>query len=396
MLKSLPVIVYHHVNSLGEDITELEFDAHMSYFSSQGYRTIFLKDWIRGNITPDSKTIALTFDDGFLDNWVYAYPILKKYGLKATIFVSTARALNSEPPRLNLDDLWEGRCTRQELPPIVSDWEANRRCVLREEGSDDFLNWKEMREMEASGHIDIQSHSHFHRDFFVSNQIVDFNRNAYFGVGWATDGDTRYGIPIYPRKSAMMARRYFDDPGLRDHLAERVGGANYSNDVSKAKYMSELLKVVSDYKNLNRLDDYFESKQEQENRILSELSLSKKLIEEQLEKSCDLICWPWGEYSDLSISLAIQAGYKGSVTFTPGVNLTGTKAGIWQIKRFSPARNIEDYQRSLSAFSSPARAMFLGWKTKAKSTMTKIISRAREGQLKSAVRRKLFGLLTQS
>ena len=84
-MKSLPVIVYHHVNNLGEDITEEQFEAQMRYFAEVGYRTVFLKEWIRHKIIPDGKMVAITFDDGYLDNWIYAYPILKKYGLKVDI-----------------------------------------------------------------------------------------------------------------------------------------------------------------------------------------------------------------------------------------------------------------------------------------------------------------------
>ena len=34
------------------------------------------------------KDIVLTFDDGYLDNWVFAYPLLEKYNLRGTIFVN--------------------------------------------------------------------------------------------------------------------------------------------------------------------------------------------------------------------------------------------------------------------------------------------------------------------
>ncbi|WP_370590994.1 MULTISPECIES: polysaccharide deacetylase family protein [Thermoanaerobacter] len=35
-----------------------------------------------------SKPIVITFDDGYLSNYTYAYPILKKLGMKATIYYS--------------------------------------------------------------------------------------------------------------------------------------------------------------------------------------------------------------------------------------------------------------------------------------------------------------------
>jgi peptidoglycan/xylan/chitin deacetylase (PgdA/CDA1 family) len=390
---SLPVLVYHHINNLGEDITEDQFEAQMHYLATQGYRTVFLKDWIRGAITPDGTTVALTFDDGCLDNWVYAYPIIKKYGLKATFFVSSARPRDDLLRRSNLEDVWSGRCGKEDVPEITPGWEANRKCVLHKEGSADFLTWKEMEELEASGYIDIQSHSHYHRDFFISNQIVDFNQNTYFGVGWATDGDTRYGIPIYPRKSAMMARRYFDDPGLRDFMAQAVGGSEYFARRSKREYMGDLLKYVTNYKKHHKLRDRFETKEEQEDRILSELLLSKRTIQDRLRKTCDLICWPWGEYSNLSIQLARQAGYRGAVSFSPGVNLQGTEAGIWHIKRFPPPRNLEDFARAVSRFSSSKRSQLFRLQHFIRSKTTKIDRRARQGEIIATMRRKLVGLL---
>lgn len=388
-MKSLPVIVYHHVNNLGEDITEEQFEAQMKYLAEQGYRTIFLKEWVEGKINPDGKTVAITFDDGYLDNWVYAYPILKKYGVKATIFVPTVRPLENSLHRPNLEDLWVGNCKREDLPQIVSDWEANRRCVLREEGSPDFLGWEEMRKMEASGLIDIQSHSHYHRDFFVLNEIVDFNQNKYFGVGWATDGDTRYGIPIYPRKSAMMAIRYFDDPGLRDFMAEKVGGATYFKNRSKREYMKELKGLVQEYQNKHEYNGHFETEAEQRARIFEELILSKRIIEEKLEKKCDLICWPWGEYSDLSIQLAREAGYCGAVGFAPGANLQRTESGIWHINRFPPPRNLEDFIHAVSGYSSLIRSPLLRWKALSKAAVKKVHRLRIDGQLKATIKRKL-------
>lgn len=360
----------------------------MRFLAEQGYRTIFLREWIKGKIKADGKTLAITFDDGYLDNWVYAYPILKKYGVKATIFVPTVRPLDGSLRRPNLDDVWNGNCRREDLPQIVSNWEANRRCVLREEGSPDFLTWEEMRKMENSGLIDIQSHSHYHRDFFVSNQIVDFNQNKYFGLGWATNGDTRYGIPIYPRKSAMMGRRFFDDPSLRDFLAEKVGGAEYFKNKSKKEYMKELTIFVQYYKNKYGLKGHFESKEEQRERILRELILSKRIIEEKLNKSCDLICWPWGEYSTLSLELAKLAGFKGSVAFSPGLNLSLFRP--YAVRRVHPGKTLQGFVETIRIFERYLPTMRFLIDIKIKKTLNKLKLRYREGDLRRAVTRKIL------
>jgi hypothetical protein len=44
------------------------------------------------------KSIVITFDDGYLDNWVYAHPILQKYGMHAVVFVVTGWMRRSDPP----------------------------------------------------------------------------------------------------------------------------------------------------------------------------------------------------------------------------------------------------------------------------------------------------------
>ena len=390
LLFSLPVIVYHHVNDLGEDITEKEFEEQMSFISDSGYQSVFIKDWIAGNIFPDGKKVALTFDDGFLDNWVYAFPILKKYGIKATIFVSTVRPLEDLEKRINLEDVWSGKSSHNDLPQIIPDWEANYNCVLKETGSPDFLTWTEMRVMEKSGIIDIQSHSHFHRDFYISDQIVDFNQNIYHRGGWATDGDIRLGIPLYPRKSAMMARRYFDDKGLRDYLSNYVTNSSILNSMNKKKIFTELMNVVKMYKNKNPINDYFETKNEQFSRIKTELIQSKKLIEENLAKKCTIICWPWGEYSALSLDIAKSIGFRGGVSFVPGLNIYGSRKGRWEVRRFPPSRDINKFAKELKYNSLSLSASYFKIINLAKINQKKFLNRFHNGKLINSLKRKLY------
>lgn len=70
------------------------FDEQMSYLRREGYSTISLDDFVafqRGAKTLPAKPIILTFDDGFVSNYLYAFPILKKYGMTATIFMTVNR-----------------------------------------------------------------------------------------------------------------------------------------------------------------------------------------------------------------------------------------------------------------------------------------------------------------
>lgn len=393
-MRSLPVLVYHHVNNLGEGVEERQFEGQMKYLVDEGFRAVFLKDWVAGATANGPKDVAITFDDAYLDNWVFAFPILKKHGLRATLFAPTARILDELPQRANLEDVWSGACSREELPALTPNLEANRRTVLRDEGTEDFVTWAEMRQMEAAGVMDVQSHSHFHRDFFCSSEICDFNQNQEWGIGWATDGDVRYGIPLYPRQSAMRARRYFDDQGLRDHMAEVVGGPDFFRGRPRRIAMNELMAQVSLYRARHAPRGRFETLEEQRERVAGELSRSKQILEEKLEKECSLVAWPWGQYSALSLSIARQLGYRGAVTFSKGANLPGRAP--FHIRRLPPARTLDAFALEIASASNPIRAIAARVADQALSRAAKVGERLRQGELIASVRRKVSSLATHA
>ena len=91
----IPVLLYHHVGD-GRDMPKLtvspaEFDRQVGALDSHGFRAIPLDDllaYMRGEAVklPD-KPVVITFDDGYTDNYTNAFPILKKYGFDAAIFM---------------------------------------------------------------------------------------------------------------------------------------------------------------------------------------------------------------------------------------------------------------------------------------------------------------------
>lgn len=89
---SLPILYYHAIDDAIEGIEELfvspsEFEKQMSFLKQNNYTVITFDDL--GNLKNIKKPVIITFDDGYEDNYTYAYPILKKYNFKATIFLVT-------------------------------------------------------------------------------------------------------------------------------------------------------------------------------------------------------------------------------------------------------------------------------------------------------------------
>ncbi len=75
----------------GMVVTQKVFDAHMR-FLSESYQTITIAELHEhlNSDTPPSRPLAVvTFDDGWLDNYQYAWPILQRYQVPATIFIAT-------------------------------------------------------------------------------------------------------------------------------------------------------------------------------------------------------------------------------------------------------------------------------------------------------------------
>jgi peptidoglycan/xylan/chitin deacetylase (PgdA/CDA1 family) len=90
----VPILMYHSIDdsSDGACVRPQRFEAQMVYLRKAGYQTVDL-DAVYGYLTRGielpAKPIVITFDDGYRDNLVNAYPTLKKYGMCATIFLPT-------------------------------------------------------------------------------------------------------------------------------------------------------------------------------------------------------------------------------------------------------------------------------------------------------------------
>ena len=88
------VLNYHMVNTMfiSLAIEPEDFEWQMKYLVDHGYHSITIDElyaFLEGKGTLPDRPVLITFDDGYVDNYTNAYPILKKYNLKATIFIVT-------------------------------------------------------------------------------------------------------------------------------------------------------------------------------------------------------------------------------------------------------------------------------------------------------------------
>ncbi|EHN3185046.1 polysaccharide deacetylase family protein, partial [Escherichia coli] len=91
--RHLPVLMYHHVSRCPGLVTlsPETFCEQMKWLADNNWRTVTsaeLEYFYQGGTLP-RKSVMLTFDDGYLDNWLRAWPVLKEYNLHAHIFLIT-------------------------------------------------------------------------------------------------------------------------------------------------------------------------------------------------------------------------------------------------------------------------------------------------------------------
>ncbi len=102
---TIPVFCYHLVEAR-------EFERDLSFLARNGYSTIdgdTLLQHMKGSGDTESRTVVLTFDDGARNLFEVAYPLLRKYDMRAVAFIAPRfhRAL--------LEGSEDRSCTWQEI-----------------------------------------------------------------------------------------------------------------------------------------------------------------------------------------------------------------------------------------------------------------------------------------
>ncbi|MBU3180176.1 polysaccharide deacetylase family protein [Clostridium psychrophilum] len=93
--ESVPVLMYHSIGTSKLNpyvVSTARLNLDMKYLKDNGFTTLStdeLYDFMVKNKPLPKKSVLITFDDCYEDNYTNAFPILKKYNFKATIFVIT-------------------------------------------------------------------------------------------------------------------------------------------------------------------------------------------------------------------------------------------------------------------------------------------------------------------
>lgn len=177
--KKASILMYHSVgnNKHFFTVTPENFEWQMGYLKRHNFNIISLGQLVEKIINKQpfqEKTIAITFDDGYADNYSNVFPVLKKYSIPITIFLPT--------------DL------------------VGQKQMVR--GIDmEYLTWHQVVEMNQSGLVDFGSHSKTHRrlstlgrdevksELKESKNVIEQNLNKNCDLFAYPFGDHNDGIP---------------------------------------------------------------------------------------------------------------------------------------------------------------------------------------------------------
>ncbi|MFZ3062226.1 MAG: polysaccharide deacetylase family protein [Actinomycetota bacterium] len=210
----VPVIRYHRVaprRALGLREPLWFFDLQMRYLKWRGYQTVSLNDVVeyveKGKRLP-RRSMVITFDDGYEDNYFYAEPVLRKYGFKATIFV----VVNG----VGGTNFWD---------------EGSRAPRLR------MLSWQEIKRLQKRG-VDIESHTLNHRHTIMTLMTEEELRREILGSRVILE--EKLGRPVrflsYPYgEMNPRLERIVKESGYRGAVSVQDGGNGKNVDVYDLK-----------------------------------------------------------------------------------------------------------------------------------------------------------------
>jgi peptidoglycan/xylan/chitin deacetylase (PgdA/CDA1 family) len=152
--------MYHHVSPQPGLVTvsPQNFEQQMQALVKGGYSTLTadrLAEFVRGRNDAPARSVLLTFDDGYLDNYVHAFPVLQRLGLHAVIFAVTGR-IGDGAARAHA-----GNRDGAALPDCPSHASCSA-AIAAGRADEVMLRWSEIERMQASGCVEIHSHTHAH------------------------------------------------------------------------------------------------------------------------------------------------------------------------------------------------------------------------------------------
>jgi peptidoglycan/xylan/chitin deacetylase (PgdA/CDA1 family) len=151
----VPILMYHYLSVPPADadiyrkdlsVTPDNFAQHLDRMQAAGYTTIYLNDLLlhltQGDPLPE-KPVILTFDDGYRDNYLNAFPLLRERGMTATFFIVTDFIDEERPEYMTWD------MVREMYAAGMAMESHGRNHTSLKDRDEDYLVWQALGSLET-------------------------------------------------------------------------------------------------------------------------------------------------------------------------------------------------------------------------------------------------------
>jgi peptidoglycan/xylan/chitin deacetylase (PgdA/CDA1 family) len=189
----VPILMYHYISTPPADadiyrkdlsVTPERFESHLRYLVDAGYEVVTLDDLLyaltQGRPLP-AKPVILTFDDGYEDNYLNAFPLLQKHGMIGHFFVISDFVSAGRPEYMSWEQIEEMAAAGQRFGSHSRDHPALAGKSV------DYLVWQALGGEEA-----IQEHLGYHPRWVsypsgsYDQRVMDIYKSANYWGGLST------------------------------------------------------------------------------------------------------------------------------------------------------------------------------------------------------------------
>ncbi len=278
------ILLYHRVNPdddpLFPAITVSVFEKQMRYLARR-FHVLALGEIIHridSGIHLEPLTVAITFDDGYLDNYTFAHPVLKKYELPATVFVATGYIGTGA-------NMWNDR--------LAWSIKNTARTTIKWRGTD--------------------------REFLFPLGTTEEKVRSFTAL--------LEQLKLLPEEEKRVALRNLIDALDNQRLEPPRLMLDWADLRKMAQQGWEIGAHTVTHPILTRIGLC---------HATCELRVAKSVIEDALEQPVNLCAFPNGKRSDFSANIKAitkEVGYQAAVTTLPGVN--DRRSDLFELRRLS-------------------------------------------------------------
>jgi peptidoglycan/xylan/chitin deacetylase (PgdA/CDA1 family) len=280
------------------------FADQLSALAKAGYKSASL-DELHAHVTGDEtlppNRVVITFDDGYLDNWTVVVPLLARYGFNGAIFVSPDFVDPRDIVRPSLDD---------------TGFDSLRYDEVENAG---FMSWRELSLAAERGVLSVECHGLTHAWYPTGPDVVDWHHpgDRYYWLDWNAHPDEKpfylerlgtskvpWGAPVYAHGKSLEVTRYFPDPNETERIVRFVAGRGGESFFQQNDWSAVLQSELDNIRKEHPPEDRCETPDERRERYHTELTESKRRIEEHLGSRVGHFVFPGGGYNDESFEMA--------------------------------------------------------------------------------------------